>query len=190
MDILGAIAIGTEPFQQNQTRSKRISRRDQILTPWMWRQILGQSLYQIIVMIFLMYFGGLVFFTESFNLITTDDQDTKRKTLNTICFHSFILMNLFNSINCRIVDTKEATELNIFKTLFNNLTFWIVLGIEVFIQHMMLNSGEWLPFLSAIFGTVKLTEGQNYTCWTLGALSLVVNLAIKQIPIDYFAFTG
>jgi hypothetical protein len=28
------------------------------------------------------------------------------------------------------------------------------------------------------------------TCWTLGAMSLVVNLAIKQIPIDYFAFAG
>lgn len=140
-------------------------------------------------MIFLMYFGGLVFFTESFNLVTEDDQSTKRKTLNTICFHSFILMNLFNSINCRLVDTKEATELNIFKTLFNNLTFWIVFAIELFIQHMMLISDEHTVG-SAMLGTVKLTEGQNYTCWTLGALSLVVNLAIKQIPIDYFAFTG
>ena len=98
-------------------------------------------------------------------------------------------MNIFNSINCRLVDTKEATELNIFKTLLNNLTFWIVLAIELFVQHMMLISGE-QKLGSAIFGTAKLTEGQNYTCWTLGALSLVVNLAIKQIPIDYFAFTG
>jgi hypothetical protein len=54
---------------------------------------------------------------------------------------------------------------------------------------MMLISGE-QKLGSAIFGTAKLTEGQNYTCWTLGALSLVVNLAIKQIPIDYFNFTG
>jgi hypothetical protein len=30
----------------------------------------------------------------------------------------------------------------------------------------------------------------SMTCWTLGAMSLVVNLAIKQIPIDYFAFAG
>jgi hypothetical protein len=74
-----------------------------------------------------MYFGGLIFFEESFNLVhapTTlekvngvlpDDPPENivwkqnRKELDTICFHTFILMNLFNSINCRIVDTKELT---------------------------------------------------------------------------------
>jgi len=25
-------------------------------------------------------------------------------------------------------------------------------------------------------------------CWCLGALSLLVNIALKQIPLDYFAF--
>lgn len=39
------------------------------MTPYMWRQIIGQSIYQILVMTFLMYFGGLIFFPESFNLV-------------------------------------------------------------------------------------------------------------------------
>lgn len=69
-------------------------------------------------MTFLMYFGGLIFFTESFNLVIAPGQpDTaenikwkeNRMQLDTICFHTFILMNLFNSINCRLVDTKEVT---------------------------------------------------------------------------------
>lgn len=41
----------------------------------MWRQILGQSIYQILVMTFLMFFGGLIFFTESFNLVHSPSQD-------------------------------------------------------------------------------------------------------------------
>jgi hypothetical protein len=49
----------------------------------------------------------------------------------------------------------------------------------------MVSSGQY-GLGAALFGTAKLTKGMSMTCWTLGALSLVVNLAIKQIPIDYF----
>jgi magnesium-transporting ATPase (P-type) len=177
-----------------------------ILTPWMWRQILGQSIYQILVMTFLMYFGGLVFFTESFNLVHApaeqkgptgeiENQGTiatwklNRMQLDTICFHSFILMNLFNSINCRLVDTKELTQLNIFRTLFNNFTFWIVFLLEMGIQDVMIRAGQW-GLGSAIVGTTSLTQGMTITCWAFGVFSLVVNLIIKQIPIDYFEFTS
>jgi hypothetical protein len=45
MDILAAIAIGTEPFNKNETKSVRISRKDKIILPEMWRSILGQALY-------------------------------------------------------------------------------------------------------------------------------------------------
>lgn len=74
-------------------------------------------------MTFLMYFGGLIFFTEAFNLVHAPPKDDanpdsediinkwneNRMKLDTICFNTFILMNLFNSINCRLVDTKEVT---------------------------------------------------------------------------------
>jgi Ca2+-transporting ATPase len=117
---------------------------------------MGQSLYQVVVMVFLMFFGGLVFFEESFNLITEPSNSTKRLTLDTICFHTFILMNLFNSINCRLVDTKDATELNIFKTILNNPTFWIVFAIEFFIQDLMVSAGR-SKVGAAFFGTAELT---------------------------------
>jgi len=85
-------------------------------------------------MICLMFFGGLIFFEETPNLIYTPLRDpstlrgTERLILDTICFHTFVLMNLFNMINCRIVD---KDEINIFKTLFNNIYFWIVFIIEI-----------------------------------------------------------
>jgi hypothetical protein len=39
MDVLGAIALGTEPPSKNQKNvtSERVSRRDKIFTPFMWR---------------------------------------------------------------------------------------------------------------------------------------------------------
>ena len=49
MDILGAIAIGTEPYryyQQNDANvQNRISRRDKIILPEVWRQVLIQAIF-------------------------------------------------------------------------------------------------------------------------------------------------
>lgn len=69
MDILGAISIGTEPYNKND--SNRISRKDNIIKAEIQRQIICIGVYQILVMVFIMYFGNLIFFEHPFNLITT-----------------------------------------------------------------------------------------------------------------------
>jgi magnesium-transporting ATPase (P-type) len=120
MDILAAIALGTETYKKDEdvsvhNKSNRISRKDKILLPEMWRQIFVQSAYQVIVMMFLMYAGPYLMFKESFNPITTPPryadgpmkgQPTDYLRLNTIMFHTFVLMTLFNQINARVIDAK------------------------------------------------------------------------------------
>ena len=64
-----------------------------------------------------MYFGVFIFFKpeDRFNIITTElfettngqTRATNRLQLDTIILNTFILMNLFNQINCRIVDSDE-----------------------------------------------------------------------------------
>lgn len=44
MDILGALALGTEPPAADST-TKRISRKEAIILPTMWRNIILMSLY-------------------------------------------------------------------------------------------------------------------------------------------------
>jgi hypothetical protein len=93
-------------------------------------------------MIALMYFGGLIFFEKPFHLIYTPIRDeegnqTDRLVLNTIMFHSFVLMNLINQINCRVI---AQNEINIFKTLFNNYIFFIVFFLEMALQNYLVNS--------------------------------------------------
>jgi len=68
-----------------------------------------------------MYFGTMMFFTTPFNIITEGPTTTDRLELNTIMFYSFILMNLFNQFNCRLLDTEETVNdpkknLNVFNT--------------------------------------------------------------------------
>ena len=133
MDILAAVAICTEPFNKNELVSMRISRKDKIILPHMWRTILGQALYQVIVLVILTYFGELIFFDESFNLIYTPLRDeagkpTNRMILDTIVFHSFILMNLFNQLNCRVV---AEDQINILPSMFTNPLFFLIASFEI-----------------------------------------------------------
>lgn len=193
MDILGAIAIGTEPFRaadKNQTApTNRISRKDTIIKSEMLRQVICQSAYQLVVMIFLMYFGHMIFFEESFNLVTERLRDengipTNRMSLNTMCFHTFILMNWFNTINCRVLD-----DSNVFKTLLNNWYLWVIMGVEMFLQLMMVKAG-YSDLGSALLGTAPMSTVMIVVCWIFGAFTLVVNIGLKKIPIAKFEFAA
>jgi magnesium-transporting ATPase (P-type) len=96
-------------------------------------------------------------------------------------------MNLFNQINCRVLDNSDHTEWNVFKTLFNNYYFWIILVFEMIVQHLFI-SGANTPLMSAIAGTAPITSQQNMLCWILGSLSLASNLLVKKVPISQFKF--
>ena len=60
MDTFAAIALATEPPHPTELSQTQISSNDPIITKIMWRNILSQALYQIIVMIILLYFGPLM----------------------------------------------------------------------------------------------------------------------------------
>jgi len=186
MDVLGAIALGTEPYRKDHT-GPRISRKDFIMNPELWRQIVLHSIYQILVMVVLMYFGNSMFATQPFNLITEPKDSPDRKTVDTICFHTFILMSLFNSINARVVD---ANEMNVFKTLFNNTIYWFVLAAEFGIQYLMLWLGGGGPDAlgSKITGTTELTVSQHIVCLCLGVSVLLINPLVKMVPRDKFVW--
>ena len=124
MDILGAIAIGTEPYNKENSSSisKRVSRKEQMIRIDVLRNIIVQGVYQITVLLVLMYLGDVIFFEKPIDLVQeplrdSDGLGTNKLTLNTICFHTFFLMNWFNTLNCRIVDPEE---INVFKSICNN----------------------------------------------------------------------
>jgi hypothetical protein len=116
-----------------------------------------------------MYLGTVMFFEESYNLVSTSTLEcaektiavnekctsvpTKKMVMNTMIFATYIFMNMFNQINCRVV---EAGEANPFKTLFNNGIFWVVFGAEIAITHIMLFLGEDKVF-RLIVGMTSLT---------------------------------
>lgn len=59
--------------------------------------------------------------------------------MNTMIFFTYFCMNMFNQINSRVTD---ENEINAFKTLHNNLIFWLVVAGEIALTHFMLLFGD------------------------------------------------
>lgn len=200
MDILAAIALGTEKFKKNEevsvaNKSNRISRKERIMVPEIWRQIFIQSAYQVFVILFLMFGGPFLFFKKSFNPIIEparytsgplNGQPTDKMRLDTMVFHTFVLMTLFNQMTWKVLDAIK--HVNIFSTICNNKYFGLIIIIELLVQHVMLLSSEF-KVGSALFGTAPLSPQMHMICWGFGAFSLIVNIIAKKIPIENFNFT-
>ena len=91
----------------------------------------------------------------------------------TLMFHTFVLMNLFNQINCRKLGLKDF---NIFERFINNFWFIAVLAGEFVAQWFIVEIG------GVIFRTTSLPLGLHLVALCLGAGSLAVGAALKFIP--------
>jgi len=93
-------------------KKERIRKNDKIILKVMWRNILGVALYQLIVMIVLLFVGPLMFEGMDYayygEAIFFDHlgNATPRTYHYTFMFFTFILMQLFNSINSRKLGLK------------------------------------------------------------------------------------
>lgn len=81
MDTLGALALATEPPNDELMKRSPVGRTGNFISNAMWRNILGQSLYQFIV-IWLLQSKGKSFFG-----LYGDDSDL---ILNTLIFNAFV----------------------------------------------------------------------------------------------------
>lgn len=92
MDTLGALALATEPPNDALMKRPPVPRGASFITKPMWRNIIGQSIYQLIVL------GVLNFDGKQLLGLTGSDATT---VLNTVIFNSFVFCQVlffrFNS---------------------------------------------------------------------------------------------
>ena len=196
MDVLAAIAFATENPHPTEIRKERISQKDRIITKTMMRSILTQGIYQLLVMIFLLFVGPKISNIE-YNMFQTemtnpDGTPSYRMLHQTFMFQCFIMMNLFNMINCRVLDPMprelnveessieeqaqaQKPEFNIFTRPFNNFWFWVVFFGELNVQFIMVG----YPVFGKLFTTTPLTFGMHMTAVGLGLGSWAVAALTK-----------
>ncbi|WVZ91014.1 hypothetical protein U9M48_037247 [Paspalum notatum var. saurae] len=163
MDTLGALALATEPPNDDLMKRDPVGRTGKFITNVMWRNILGQSFYQFFVMWYLQTQGKSFFGLEGSN---TDI------VLNTIIFNSFVFCQVFNEISSR-----EMEKINVLKGMLRNYVFMAVLTSTVIFQFIM------VQFLGEFANTTPLTLHEWLASVLLGLAGMPIAAAVKLIPV-------
>lgn len=192
MDTFAALALATEPPTMDILNRPPYSRSEDIVTSTMWRNIFGQALYQIVVLLSLLVWGGELLGIESYKgkscnweatefWVTVDGKlEGTCKTLQyTMLFQTFVFMQVFNEINSRKLGEKEF---NVFAGFFNNWLFLVITIVTVVVQIALVQYGGF-PVRC-----VPLTGTQHGICIGIGAMSMIVGVLIKFIPSRLFRF--
>ena len=201
MDTLASLALATEPPSDEHLKRKPYNRKEYIVSKIMWKHIMGQAVMQLVILFVLMYDGENILLEfqhgDEFmrNPLNTDyvrsgrlyklngDEDYKPYFDDpnigpsrhfTYIFNIFVLMQLFNELNCR----KIRDEWNIFQRSCSNATFWIIWVITLFAQVLMVQVGN----RALSVHTAGLTVEQWLICIAFSVLPLFWRGALLLIP--------
>jgi P-type Ca2+ transporter type 2C len=114
MDTFAALALATDPAHEGLLDRKPDRKTAPLFTIDMYKQILFQSIYQIIITLVFHFLG-----TQILGL-GNDQHDTD--IVQTLVFNTFVFAQIFNSINSRRLDRK----LNIFEGILQNRYFMAI----------------------------------------------------------------
>ncbi|XP_022938502.1 calcium-transporting ATPase 4, plasma membrane-type-like [Cucurbita moschata] len=164
MDTLGALALATEPPNEGLMKRKPIGRNVSIITGIMWRNIIGQSIYQITVLLILKFEGK--------RLLDLTGPDSSI-VLDTFIFNTFVFCQVFNEINSR-----DMERINVFGGIFGS---WVFMGV-------MASTVGFQIIIVEFLGTFAETVGLNWKLWAasivIGAMSLPIAMVLKCIPVS------
>jgi Ca2+ transporting ATPase len=182
MDTFAALALATEPPSDDLLEQPPYGRNDIIVTPVMWRNIIGQGLYQATVLVVMLFAGGDIFnlpFEDNAPFYTDGLVPTNRLIVYTMIFHTFVFMQVFNEINSRKLG---AYDYNVFSGFFNNWLFISIIIVTIVVQCCMVQYGG-LPVRAA-----PLTMTQHAICIGIGFFSLIQGFLVKAfLPVRWFA---
>ena len=111
MDTFAALALATDPASEKLLDRKPDKKHAPLFSVDMYKMILLQSVYQIII-ILIFHFRGL-------QILGFDSTKENNDIVQTVVFNAFVFAQIFNSVNCRRLDNK----LNIFEGITHNLYF-------------------------------------------------------------------
>ena len=111
MDTFAALALATDPASVSLLDRKPDVRGTRLFTADMIKMILGQSIYQVIIILIFHFLGHTI--------LGLDHSDHGDLVNTTLVFNIFVFAQIFNSINCRRLDNR----LNIFEGIFKNRYF-------------------------------------------------------------------
>ncbi|CEG68451.1 Putative Calcium-translocating P-type ATPase, PMCA-type [Rhizopus microsporus] len=164
MDTFAALALATDPPSVDLLKRSPESKNAPLINISMWKMIIGQSIYQIGVILVFLYTNILGLKNEP-------------ATLQTVVFTIFVFCQIFNEINCRRIDNR----LNIFKGIRNNKFFILIFTISVCGQVIIVERG------GAAFQTVPLGISHWLLSVCIGLCSIPIGVILRLMPDKLFS---
>jgi Ca2+-transporting ATPase len=147
---------------------KPVPKSAPLFTPTMWKMIIGQSIYQLVVT-FTLHFAGA-------RILDYDMTDTaKVAQLRTIVFNTFVWMQIFNEFNNRRLDN----NFNIFEGMLKNYWFMGINCIMVGGQIMIIFVG------GEAIRVVRLDPTQWGICLLCAIFCVPWAVVLRCIPDRY-----
>ncbi|EGG16179.1 P-type ATPase [Cavenderia fasciculata] len=172
MDTLGALALATEPPTESLFDRLPYGRFDKLITRRMWRNIIGQSIYQLSFLFAIMY--GAATLTTLFDLPPQGQWSPNDKMVyHTIIFNTFVFCQFFNEINCRVLNN----DFNVFRNIHKSYLFVGIFIGTIGIQILLVEVG------GEFFGTRPLDIYQWLFCVIIGTGGLVWGFCLRCLPV-------
>ncbi|XP_023296722.1 plasma membrane calcium-transporting ATPase 2 isoform X3 [Lucilia cuprina] len=169
MDTLASLALATELPTPDLLLRKPYGRTKPLISRTMMKNILGQALYQLVVIFGLLFAGDIILDIESGRGQELNAGPTQHFT---IIFNTFVMMTLFNEINAR----KIHGQRNVLEGLFTNPIFYTIWIFTMISQVIIVQYGN------VAFSTKALTLDQWLWCIFFGLGTLVWGQLITSIP--------
>jgi Ca2+-transporting ATPase len=133
----------------------------------MWKTILGQTIYQLIVTL-VMYFAGKGFIKYDRH----PNSPNEFRQFNTLIFNTFVWMQIFDAINCRRIDNSK----NIFEGFWRNRFFMLIMCIMIGGQVII------VQFSGAAFVVEPIWASHWGISIVAGFVTLPIGFLIRCIP--------
>ncbi|MCJ1382658.1 plasma membrane calcium [Xylographa soralifera] len=166
MDTFAALALATDAPTEKILDRRPSPKSAPLITTNMWKMILGQAVYQLVVT-FTLYFAGASIL--GYDVVRNPLLQTQ---LNTMIFNTFVWMQIFNELNNRRLDNK----FNIFEGVLRNKFFLAINAIMVAGQILIVFVGGTAFQITRIDGT------QWAVCLLCAAPCLAWAILLRCVP--------
>lgn len=175
MDTLASLSLATEPPDDDLLERKPYGRFESLITPVMWKNIILQAIFQVVVLNVLLFKGPELFNVPSSINVKVWNNDTGKHYA--MFFHTFVLLQLFNEINAKKLKNEE---INVFAGFFNNPLYVLIAILEYGGQVLIVQYG------GKAVKCVPLSMTEHLICFLLGSMSLYVGFFIKtMLPSNF-----
>lgn len=158
MDSLASLALATEEPSDRLLDMAPITRDQPLINDEVVKNIAGQAVFQLGVLYGLVFWGPTVLGVDG---LTND----------TLVFNTFVMMQLFNQLNCR----KVRGEPNVLEGILHHPLCLGIVMAELALQVAIVQCG------GTAFHTTPLTGAQWLACTGAGALTLLVRQGLLHL---------